>query len=227
MLTHFETNHFVHVAGNSARICRDIEGCRKTQLPINCHQNSGANLDTFAQEQSLVSSQYFVSEKCVWSVDRRKQYLGLREGSWLRLLKIVWKWWLPHAVRRVCPTGNIMGNLVVNDATVFVTTINGTFRRNSRQNWQSVSKTASERWEIDLMKEIRRDVKVVGDYLSDLILEIHRITQIPMYSLQQLSKRAETVPRAHAKDLVLHLCLYQYRKNRQRCVLLVRTLVAL
>jgi len=48
------------------------------------------------------------------------------------------------------------------------------FWRNSRQNWQSVTRTASERWEIDLVKEIRRDVKV-GDSLSNLIIEIHRI----------------------------------------------------
>jgi len=38
-----------------------------------------------------------------------------------------------------------------------------------------------------------------------------------MYSLQQqLSKRTETIPRAHAKDPVRHLCLDQHRQNHQR-----------
>jgi len=46
--------------------------------------------------------------------------------------------------------------------------------RNSHQNWQSFTKTVSERWETDLVKEIRRDVKVGGS-LSNLIIEIHWI----------------------------------------------------
>jgi len=62
MSTHVEKNHVVHVAGNSARDCTDIERNRKTRSPTSCYQNSGANLDTFAKEQSLVSSQYFVSQ---------------------------------------------------------------------------------------------------------------------------------------------------------------------
>jgi len=66
MSTHMERNHVVHVAGNSARDCSDIERFRKTHP-------------------------------------------------------------------------------VVTDAKVFVTIIIGTFRRNSRQNWQSGMRTASER----------------------------------------------------------------------------------
>jgi len=50
-----------------------------------------------------------------------------------------------HAVRRAYLNGNIISNPVVTDAKVFVTTIIGTFRRNSHQNWQSVLRTASER----------------------------------------------------------------------------------
>jgi len=49
-----------------------------------------------------------------------------------------------------------------------------------------------------------------------------------MYSLQQqLATKAETIPRAHAKDPVLHLCLDRHRQNLQRWVLLIQTLVAL
>ena len=59
--THVESNRVVHVAGNSARDCTDIELNRKTRPPTSCHQNLEANLDTFAKEQSLVSSQYLVS----------------------------------------------------------------------------------------------------------------------------------------------------------------------
>jgi len=77
-------------------------------------------------------------------------------------------------VRRACLNGNIISNPVIIVAKVFLTTIIGTFRRNNHQNWQSVTRTASERWEIDLVKEIWRDVKV-GDSLSNLIIEIHRI----------------------------------------------------
>jgi len=77
-------------------------------------------------------------------------------------------------VRRACLNGNIISNPVVTDAKVFVTTIIGIFRRNSHQNWQSGTRTASESWEIDLVEEVRRDVKV-SDSLSNLIIEIHRI----------------------------------------------------
>jgi len=105
-------------------------------------------------------------------MNRSRPCLGLREGSWF--FKIVWKWRLPHAVRRACLNGNIISSPVVTDAKVFVTTIIGTFRHKSHQNWQSGTRTASERWEIDLVKKIRRDVKV-GDSLSNLIIEIHRI----------------------------------------------------
>jgi hypothetical protein len=63
MSTHVERNHVVHVAGNSTRDCTDIERNRKTRPPTSCHQNSGANLDTFAKDQRLVSSQYYVSQK--------------------------------------------------------------------------------------------------------------------------------------------------------------------
>jgi len=48
------------------------------------------------------------------------------------------------------------------------------FQTYSRQNWQPGTRTASKRWEIDLVKEIRRGVKV-GDSLSSLIIEVHRI----------------------------------------------------
>ena len=75
-------------------------------------------------------------------------------------------------MRRACLNGNIISNPVIIVAKVFLTTIIGTFRRNNHQNWQSVTRTASERWEIDLVKEIWRDVKV-GDSLSNLIIEIH------------------------------------------------------
>jgi len=43
-------------------------------------------------------------------------------------------------VRRACLKGNIISNLVVTDTKVFVTTIIGTFRRNSRQNWRQLRK---------------------------------------------------------------------------------------
>ena len=166
MSTHLERNHVEHVAGNSAFDCTDIERYRKTRPPTSCHQNSG--LDTFAKKQSLASSPYFVSQ----SADRSRPCLGLGEGSWL--FKIVWKWRLPHAMRRACRKGNIISNPVVTDAKVFVTTIISTFTRKSRQNWQSVTRTTSKKWEIDLVKEIRKDVKV-GDSSSNLIIEIHRI----------------------------------------------------
>ena len=50
MSTHVERNHVVHVAGNSARDCTDIERYQKTRPPTSCHQNPGANLETFAKE---------------------------------------------------------------------------------------------------------------------------------------------------------------------------------
>jgi len=167
----------MHVTGNSTRDCTDIERNHKTRPPASCHQNSGVNLDTFAKDQRIVSSQYYVSQRFDWSINQSRPCLGLREGSWFSvflIFKIVWKWRLPHAVRRACLNGNIISSPVVTDAKVFVTTIISTFRRNSHQNWQSGTRTASERWEIDLVKEIRRDVKV-GDSLSNLIIEIHRI----------------------------------------------------
>jgi len=63
MSTHVERNHVVHVVGNSTRDCTDIERNRKTRSPTSCHQISGANFDTFAKDQRLVSSQYYVSQK--------------------------------------------------------------------------------------------------------------------------------------------------------------------
>jgi len=140
----------------------------KSPLITSCHQNSRANLDMFAKEQRLVSSLYFVSQKFNWRVDRSRPCLGFKGGSWL--FQIVWRWLLPHAVRRAC----LKGNPVVTDTKVFVTTIISNFKRNSRKTWQSVARIASERWEIDLVKERRRDVKV-GDSLSNLIIEIHLI----------------------------------------------------
>jgi len=77
-------------------------------------------------------------------------------------------------VRRACQKGNIIRNPVVTDAKVFVITVISTFRRDSRQKWQSITKTAREKSEIDLVKGIRRDVKV-GDSVSNLDIEIHRI----------------------------------------------------
>jgi len=65
MSTHVGRDHVEHVAGNGARDCTDIEQYRKTRPPTSCHQNSGANLDTFAKEQILVSSQYFVSQNLI------------------------------------------------------------------------------------------------------------------------------------------------------------------
>jgi len=103
---------------------------------------------------------------------QRWKYLQISSGSWF--FKIVWKWRLPHTVRRACLKGNIISNPVVTDIKVFITTMIGILRRNSRQNWLSLTRTASERWEIDLVKEIRRDVKS-GDSLSNLIIEIHQI----------------------------------------------------
>ena len=63
MSTHVETNHVVHVAENSTRDCTDIERNRKTRPPTSCHQISGANLDTFAKDQRLDSSQYMSVKK--------------------------------------------------------------------------------------------------------------------------------------------------------------------
>jgi len=144
MSTHFERNYVVHVASNSAFDCTDIE-YHKTRPPTSCHQNSG--LYTFAKEQSLASSQYFVSQ----SADRSRPFLVLREGSWL--FNFFWKLRLPHAMRRACRKGSIISNPVVTDAKFFVTTtIISTFRCKSCQNWQSVTRTTSERWEIDLVK---------------------------------------------------------------------------
>jgi len=77
-------------------------------------------------------------------------------------------------VRRACQKGNIIKNPVVTDAKVFVITVISTFRRDSRQKWQSITKTAREKSEIDHVKGIRRDVKV-GDSVSNLDIEIHRI----------------------------------------------------
>ena len=77
-------------------------------------------------------------------------------------------------MRRACQKGNIIRNPVVTDAKVFVITVISTFRRDSRQKWQSITKTAREKSEIDLVKGIRRDVKV-GDSVSNLDIEIHRI----------------------------------------------------
>ena len=77
-------------------------------------------------------------------------------------------------MRRACLNGNIISSPVVTDAKVFVTTIIGIFQCISRQNWQSVTRTASERWDIDLVKEIRRDVDVSYS-LGNLIIEIRRI----------------------------------------------------
>jgi len=63
MSTHVERNHVVHVGSNSACDCTDTERYRKTRPPTSCYQNSGANLDTFAKKQRLVSSQYYVNQK--------------------------------------------------------------------------------------------------------------------------------------------------------------------
>ena len=49
----------MHVAGYNKRDCTDIERNRKTRLPTYCQQNSGVNLVTFVNEQSLVSSHHF------------------------------------------------------------------------------------------------------------------------------------------------------------------------
>jgi len=85
MSTNVERNHVVHVAGNSARDCTDIEQYLKTRPPTSCHQNSGANFDTFAKDRRLVSSQHYVS-----------QNESLTEGWFFRL-------WIP---RKIC--GKIM-----------------------------------------------------------------------------------------------------------------------
>jgi len=63
MSTYIDRNHVVHAAGNSTRDCTDIERYRKTRPSTSCHQNSGANLDTCAKDQRLVSLQYYVSQK--------------------------------------------------------------------------------------------------------------------------------------------------------------------
>ena len=81
MSTHFEKNHLVHVAVNSARDCTDIERNCKTRLPTSCHQNSGANLDTFAKEQSLVSSQYVVSQNLIEVLIGADHVLGLEREA--------------------------------------------------------------------------------------------------------------------------------------------------
>jgi len=81
MSTHVKRNHVVHAAGNSA----DIEQYRKTRLDTSCHQNSGTNLDTFAKEQSLVSSQCFVSQNLNEVLIRADHVLGLeREADFSR-----------------------------------------------------------------------------------------------------------------------------------------------
>jgi len=198
----------MHVAGKSARDCTDIERNRKTRPPPSCHQNSGANLDTFAKEQSLVSKLTIIRQsKCDWSITWSRPCLGLREGSWF--FKIVWKWRLPHAMRRACLNGNIIINPVITVAKVFVTTIISTFRRNSHQNWQSGTRTASERWEIDLVKEVRRDVKV-GDSLSnlrcvcDLVYLIYLRKCIPKLDARL---RMNQTP---MKILINNICAYNY-----------------
>jgi len=82
MSTHVERNHVVHVAGNnSTRDCTDIERNRKTRPPTSCHQNSGANLDTFAKEQSLVNSQYFVSQNLIEVLIGADHVLGLEREA--------------------------------------------------------------------------------------------------------------------------------------------------
>ena len=69
-----------------------------------------------------------------------------------------------HTPREERVKCNIISNPVVNDAKVFFTTIIGAITRVCRQKWQSVTRTASKRGEIDLVKQIRRDVKV-GNFL--------------------------------------------------------------
>ena len=144
------------------------------ELPLSATKRREANLDTFANKHSRVSSKYFISQGFAWNVLWADHVLGLgREADFLK----TWKGWqrqLPHAARKVRLKGNIMSNLVVTDARVFVTTFVGTLRCNSRQNWQSLTRIASERWETDLVKEIRRNIKVV-DFLSNLMIEINRI----------------------------------------------------
>ena len=56
----------------------------------------------------------------------------------------------------------------------------GTFRRNSHPKWQSGTRTVSERWEINLVKEIRRDVKVGGSLTN--------ISPSATYSVQHISQ---------------------------------------
>jgi len=81
MSTHVERKHVVHVAGNSTRDCTDIEHNRKTRPLTSCHQDSGANLDTFAKEQSLVSSQYFASQILIEVLIGADHVLGLGRGA--------------------------------------------------------------------------------------------------------------------------------------------------
>jgi len=81
MSTHVERNHVVHVAGNSARDCTDIEQYRKTRPPTSCHQNSVAKFDTFAKEQSLVSSQYFVNQNLIEVLIGAEHVLGLEREA--------------------------------------------------------------------------------------------------------------------------------------------------
>jgi len=65
------------LAGNRARDRTDMEQYRKTRPPTSCHQNSGANLDTFAKEQSLVSSRHFVSQNLIEVLIEADHVLGL------------------------------------------------------------------------------------------------------------------------------------------------------
>jgi len=130
---------------------------------------------------------------------------ALKQHDQRWLFKIVWTWRLPHAVRRACLKCNIISDPVVTDTKVFVTTIIGTFRRNSRQNWQSVTRTASETWEIELVKEISRDVKL-GDSLINLIIEIHRIKFRCTTSSSSFRKGRRQNDKLMQRSPVLHLC---------------------
>ena len=102
---------------------------------------------------------------------------------------------------------NIISNPVVTDAKVFFTTIIGAITRVSCQKWQSITRTASKRGEIDLVKQIRRDVKM-GNSLINLIIEIHwvRFRCTTNFS-NSFRKGLRQYPRAHEKDLVLHMIM--------------------
>jgi len=63
------------------QITYDIERNRKTRPPTSCHQNLGANLDTFAKEQSPVSSQYFVSQNLIEVLIGADHVLGLEREA--------------------------------------------------------------------------------------------------------------------------------------------------